>query len=174
MRKFDFWDLILNVTPIPSLKTALFSTSSIETGGSWSEITTRLCRNIAYNTSDNYCFGAKLFVRGVQDDTFWSVYPKLQTRIQQKIGCMSLLPINAVESFYYGLDARSSKKSLDCIYNSSSIVEILEPIYAKSKLMYENRAYLHWYEQYAQENTSGLFEESFENVHQILDSYTRI
>eukprot|EP00842_Homolaphlyctis_polyrhiza_P001535 jgi/Hompol1/2382/HPOL_001440-RA len=41
----------------------------------------------------------------------------------------------------------------------------------RSKDMYAQRAYLHWYERFVRDKTDAMFDEAFETVHSVVDSY---
>lgn len=56
--------------------------------------------------------------------------------------------------------------------NSSVMLDYVVGVQEKARLMWENHAYLHWYEQYGCEKDT--FVESFEVVETVIDSYTTL
>ncbi|KAH9266745.1 hypothetical protein BASA84_000997 [Batrachochytrium salamandrivorans] len=146
-KSFSGWDLITQVTPMPSTKMAMFSSSQGVIDKSrfpltrdaiserWDDLFTELNRNMCPTIPDQKrsCIGARLNVRG--------------------------------------LDINSKKRSVDLCYNSDDVVPILKKIYSHVSQMYKQRAYVHWYKKYAKENTEEMFTEAFETVDSILDAY---
>lgn len=56
--------------------------------------------------------------------------------------------------------------------NSAVVGSYVESVVERAQQMYRERAYLHWFEKYGCER--GTFEEAFELVQGIVDSYRRL
>ena len=56
------------------------------------------------------------------------------------------------------------------LVNSYNITEYLNIVYSKAVIMFDQRAYLHWYNKHGLEDSS--FIQSFECIQQIIDNYT--
>lgn len=87
----------------------------------------------------------------------------------------SICPTLTVPSIYnLGLHINDSKKSADTCFNSDAIIPHLLPIIEKAKKLYDHKAYLHWYQRYAKQDTEGLFESGFEKMYSVVDQYTEL
>ncbi|KAJ8323351.1 hypothetical protein QVD99_000527 [Batrachochytrium dendrobatidis] len=188
VKPFSGWDLITRVTPMPSMKLAMFSSSqSIYTASknipkhahtidSWEDHFTQLHRNMSLQVGHRRnCIGAQLNIRGVQGVEFWKRWPEMQSKWLLKLGLST--PNTCLDvrmSYIYGLDMHSKQRSLDLCYNSDDIVPIVKKVYDQALHMYSQRAYVHWYERYMQSRTDEMFSESFEAVNSILDSYSTL
>lgn len=63
-------------------------------------------------------------------------------------------------------------KVVTVLANSSVVLEYVETVHGRAKVMFQEGAYLHWYERYGCER--GTFEQAFESVHEIIDNYIDI
>lgn len=70
-----------------------------------------------------------------------------------------------------GMEGNDQKKSAETVFNSNAILKHIDPIFFKAKRLYEQKAYLHWYERYAKRDVEGLFDEAFEEMSQVQDNY---
>ena len=61
-------------------------------------------------------------------------------------------------------------KMVSMLANSAAVRGYLQCVVDRARLMYHERAYLHWYERYGCEG--GMFEESFETVERVIENYT--
>jgi hypothetical protein len=136
---------------------------------------------------------SKVFARGAIGPEFWPRIHKIMNKISAKLG-PSLLPptvsLSLSASSCYGKqfkafieskmiilidilasDVKSLNRSLGICSNTSDILDTLNYVLKRSKDMYDVRAYLHWYERYAKNDTSGMFEEAFESIEAIQKSY---
>lgn len=64
------------------------------------------------------------------------------------------------------------RKLASVLANSSVIADYIESVYRRAMVMYQEGAYLHWYEKYGCEKE--LFEESFTTVENIIDNYVKL
>ncbi|KAH6584972.1 hypothetical protein BASA60_000754 [Batrachochytrium salamandrivorans] len=101
-KSFSGWDLITQVTPMPSTKMAMFSSSQGVIDKSrfpltrdaiserWDDLFTELNRNMCPTIPDQKrsCIGARLNVRGIQGPEFWKRWPSIQGRWLPKLGCI--------------------------------------------------------------------------------------
>ncbi|KAJ3346523.1 hypothetical protein HDU91_007015 [Kappamyces sp. JEL0680] len=177
LARFDALALIYNLTPMPSCKYSLFASSM---GGppdkrvsyeSWDDLASNALRNTPIVEPDRKrtCLAAQLNIRGVQGSDLFPRLAKITARWQSKLGVPVLDPVVNL-SHTYGLDV-NQKRSVDTVFNSNSILSFLEPVLERSHALYEQRAYLHWYERYAGPDTHALFAEAFESLHQTVDDY---
>ncbi|KAL2912771.1 hypothetical protein HK105_207763 [Polyrhizophydium stewartii] len=113
---FSGWDLVTNVTPMPSTKLAMFASSSslspspdqpkqqgseIDTSkplrkvarpthefDSWDDLHTLLNRNLPAlaQGKKRCCIGARLNIRGVQGPEFWSRWPAIRAKWAERMG----------------------------------------------------------------------------------------
>lgn len=185
---FDPLEFIYNLSPMPSCKYGLFSSSL---GGgicdkkagldSWDDIVSNMLRNLPIlnhndHISSRICLSSHLILRGVQASghTLWPRLSKLTERWQTKIG-KSILEPTTDFSYIYGLDVHSQKRSADTCFNSDLILQHVDPILHKAKRLYENKAYLHCYERYMVGNDcKELFGEAFESLEQVLSEYKNL
>lgn len=65
-------------------------------------------------------------------------------------------------------------RSIGTCYNSRAILTNLVPIRTKAELLYSKGGYLHWYKRFCHGNLNENFEESFETINVIIDSYKNI
>ena len=158
---------------MPSMKTCLFAGSTTEKrdAHSWADMATHLCRYLP--DQNRTTLGAQCIFRGAQSRDFWMQYDKLETRLHQKLSCL-YSPLNIEVSYLYGVKVQSIQKSIDVCYNSTDIIHLLNPIYQKSRTMYDQRAYLHWYQRFADTETAPLFEEAFYSMGNVLDQYSSL
>ena len=127
--------------------------------------------------SSNRCISSHLTLRGVQGTNHHNLWPrlgKLQERWQNKIG-KSIMSPTIDFSYLYGLDPLSQKRSADTCFNSDLIIQHLDPILLKARLLYDNRAYLHCYERYvAGQDTKYLFQDAFESLEKVKFDYSNL
>lgn len=76
--------------------------------------------------------------------------------------------------FESGLDVNDQKRSVETCFNSDAIVPYLEPVLNRAKSLYENRAYLHWYERYGGSDIGSLFDDAFETMQTTIDTYSNL
>lgn len=61
------------------------------------------------------------------------------------------------------------KKIVSILANSSSVSDYIKGVHRKARAMFEEKAYLHWYQKYCCQEI--LFSEAFERVQTIVDNY---
>jgi hypothetical protein len=154
-KSFKLWDLIHDVSPIPTLKITQFASGDNEY--SWSDLTTSLLSTTPHSKN-------RATLRSVL--TFCGPPPvdppqQVMTRISTRMG--NIYPSTVK---YY----QDSKRSISSCTNSTDSLEIIEPFFNRAKEMYKERAYVHWYERYEQD-CKLLFDEAFEGVQSIIDNY---
>lgn len=168
--KFQLWDWITNVTPLPSMRYAGFASSNWdEKYQSWSDRTTTVCRCIFPMERPRITFTASIKFRGVQKPEFWESAGKIEERLKTRL--MNPMFLSTTHSFLYGVCPKSQVKSIEICYNSNDVLELFEPVYKKAKLLFEKRAYLHWYERYAKDGVDQIFEEGFECIRRTIQEY---
>jgi hypothetical protein len=130
-----------------------------------------MLRNITFvETEKRQCIFSKLIIRGVQEDISKKI-PKLVNRWNTKVG-RPMEEDNVELSYLYSIDMNDKRRSIDACYNSKSILDYLEPIKAKSNLLYQKKGYLHWYRKYCRGDLEELFDASLESLNTVCDSYS--
>ena len=71
-----------------------------------------------------------------------------------------------------GLSNKSNNLSLTFALNRNKCVEYLEDVYEKATRKFNNKAYLHWYHKF--DISDEHFQDAFENVRLIIDSYVQM
>ena len=64
------------------------------------------------------------------------------------------------------------KKCVSILANTSQAGDYMRSVHENAKMMFDEKAYLHWYQKYNCEET--VFREAFENVKTIIDNYYRM
>ncbi|KAI8900249.1 Tubulin/FtsZ family, GTPase domain-containing protein [Globomyces pollinis-pini] len=177
LQRFNTLDFIYEMTPSPLHKFCLFASSNVSTNhqmDSWDDTLSNLLRNIP--PEPNFIpssVSSKLVLRGVIGLDVNKRLDQLTSRWQQRIG-QSFIPStnpNIVFSQLYGLNVKDCKRTAETCFNSNLILKYLSPIYDKSQSMYNQKAYLHWYNRYCTNDVSELFDDAFETVADVLTSY---
>lgn len=184
---FCGWDLVTNVTPITSMKLAMFSTSKTvatksnnSTFDTWDDLMTTFLRNLPITSTQQLptiprsTFSAQIVYRGIQGQDFWRRSKALQTRCNSKLAMPSSThtEITTRTSYLYATDINAKEqRSIDACYNSTDCIPILTHIHDQALRKYEAGAYLHWYGKYAGEYTQTLFGDAFESLRSVIDGY---
>ena len=64
------------------------------------------------------------------------------------------------------------RKYMSVLANSSSVCDYIKDVHRKARVMFEEKAYLHWYQKYGCEES--MFSEAFEEVQTIVDNYINL
>lgn len=154
---FRLWDLVTDVSPIPSMKLCQLSSSDEDEYGTWADMTTSLLKSSPPQPRKSLC--SRLIYRGCLDQR-----PPQQCidRFSNRMGCIT----NPAVYF----SSISKKPSISACTNSTDSLSIVEPFLARSREMYHERAYVHWYERY-EKDSSAMFVEAFESVENIVHNY---
>ena len=177
LTRFDLPEFVYNLAPLPQYK---FCQTAISTNHdmleTWDDIIGSMHRNIEHR-ADRLCFSSQLVVRGA-DNSFRIKVPTLVSRFNAKVGppITSASPIITLSKFSLPSINKSNGSGNTCgaIYNSNAISSSLENVLLKSRLLYEQKAYLHWYDRYCKGDLSILFGEAFESLQSTCDSYQKL
>ncbi|ESO88026.1 hypothetical protein LOTGIDRAFT_126843 [Lottia gigantea] len=168
------WELIRSTCPVPSTK-FLHVNHLAKSKLSWEALVGQSLQNLTkYDKQGNAysCLSSVVIGRGDQTNTFHqSLQKTLNSKIKSAYNCVTWNP--------FPLDIWSGRSCIViCLSNSSSITiaanysninQYLTQLINKAKLMFDNKAYLHWYWRYGA--TQEMFTESFETVEQIIEDY---
>ena len=95
----------------------------------------------------------------------------LERKLKQVYNTVSWNPFPVDFWFSYEPHLRD-RKTATVLVNSSAIAEYMESVLQRAKLMYFEKAYLHWYERYG--CGGNVFQEAFETVQNTIDSYNQL
>jgi hypothetical protein len=73
-----------------------------------------------------------------------------------------------------GLSGNDKRRLSSLYYNAQSITTSISPILKRAGQLYKERAFIHWYEKYSKTDVSGLFENAFESLRNVNDSYATL
>ncbi|KAJ3154549.1 hypothetical protein HDU86_004678 [Geranomyces michiganensis] len=185
----DLWNAISELTPVPGCKmvnfsssaTTSFSASRPQAGSlrptlpaNWDDIRTAMSRNMASLPSGirRRCITGRMQARGVVGGDYWKKASVFETQLATRLGI-----VNVREHFHthisslYAVDFKSTTRALDLCYNGSDSARMLDDVTAKAQAMFDERAYLHWYERYGGAEVLDSFDECFESLRVAADAY---
>ncbi|KAJ3157320.1 hypothetical protein HDU89_002733 [Geranomyces variabilis] len=190
----DLWNAISDLTPVPECKMINFSSSANTTASSagsrlhigalrpvqppnWDDLRTAVSRNMAAvpNGVKRRCIAGRMQARGVVGGDYWKKASVFETQLLNRLGIT-----NAREHFHthisslYAVDFKSPARALDLCYNGSDSARMLDDVTAKAQAMFNERAYLHWYERYGGGEVLDSFEDCFESLRTAVDAYEEI
>ncbi|KAI9101753.1 hypothetical protein DFS34DRAFT_591587 [Phlyctochytrium arcticum] len=171
-------------------RTASFANGHKALGSSWDDLASDLMRSLSVPATGarRRCMAARLQARGVVGAEYWKRIERIKSKFETKLGVDSQsLNLSASATYGWslqrlktppgliainlGFNIKSPKASLELLTNSSMTGAYLENTLAKAAAMYENRAYVHWYERYGGSEVHGIFEECFETLASARDAY---
>ncbi|WAR22484.1 TBB1-like protein [Mya arenaria] len=114
--------------------------------------------------------GAVCVARGDSTGGFLLHASNLEPKLRQGLNCVDWnpFPIDLWNARTNGCGPKGSA-SLTVAMNSSSIVEYLERVMDRSRVMYDAGAYLHWYWRHGSEQED--FTSGFDTVQTVIDNY---
>lgn len=125
-------------------------------------------------------FAYSIYARGNTDNT-WNtdVQQRIDTRMQKLFSCVpwndspcQYIPSGIPPlSYYHNTNIYNTKSLSLCVnraYNGTRLASLL----ARAELMYDQRAFTHWYERYGV--GAAEFAAAFDTVHNIVDDYTSL
>ena len=75
--------------------------------------------------------------------------------------------------FWFGEESKlRDRKYITSLTNSNSVVSFFKTVQERSSLMYESKAYLHWYNKYGVD--SDEFDSNFHHLYSLIDTYTSL
>ncbi|TPX66865.1 hypothetical protein SpCBS45565_g04225 [Spizellomyces sp. 'palustris'] len=182
----DAWNVVAELTPVPSCKMATFASSAVVSGVGnianeftlgWDSLRTNLMRNLASMPigTRRRCIAARLQARGVIGPEYWQKSAQFEQKFVTKLGVVNRSEwFDVKTSSLYALDIKSPKRSLDVCYNGSDVIPVLDSMLTKAGAMYKAGAYLHWYERYGGSEVAEVFSDCFEIIQTANDAYTEI
>lgn len=174
--RFDGWDVIEKVVPMPGCKFTGFSCSNSNEASkfvnTWEDVSNSMLGNLnSLYTNDGTMkrktISSYLFIRGSIPPSYWTTtLPKTLTKVSQKLH--TPYPVN----YKTYTQSRDTPNSISLIYNSNTHLPYLKNLLTRARCMYQSGAYLHWYAKYIDEEKVGdLFEECFECLQGVVDEY---
>ncbi|TPX55458.1 hypothetical protein PhCBS80983_g05292 [Powellomyces hirtus] len=180
----DIWSMISDMTPMPSCKLTSFSSSTVVSGVAaskrtaavigWDDLRTNMTRNMPSLLTGikRRSISARIQARGVIGGEYWKKANSFETQLVSRLGLVHGVDcLNVQLSSIYGTDLKSSMRSLDLCYNGSDSIHMLESLTTKAQAMFDEKAYLHWYERYGGPEVMDTFDECFETLHSAKDAY---
>ena len=171
-KRFDLAEFVYDLAPIPQYKLCTGAVSLLNDRlESWDDVMGSLIRNIEYK-EDRLCLASKLFVRGA-DHNLQSKITKLLSRFNGRVGVPLTMDAPLVHISFATGHKNKDGAGYECgaVLNSNAVVEPLQTVLGKAKSLYSHRAYLHWYERYCKGDMTALFDDAFESLSTICDSY---
>ncbi|XP_052773452.1 tubulin delta chain-like [Mya arenaria] len=166
------WEMLRSVSPDPRCKfvqIAQYMNSKL----SWSELVHKLSSTLKKYDSHGKSYsstGAVCVARGDSTGGFLLHASNLEPKLRQGLNCVDWnpFPIDLWNARTNGCGPKGSA-SLTVAMNSSSIVEYLERVMDRSRVMYDAGAYLHWYWRHGSEQED--FTSGFDTVQTVIDNY---
>ncbi|KAI8911374.1 Tubulin/FtsZ family, GTPase domain-containing protein [Powellomyces hirtus] len=164
----------------------------------WDDLRTNMTRNMPSLLSGikRRSISARIQARGVIGGEYWKKANSFETQLVSRLGLVHGVDcLNVQLSSIYGnhsafnprstcistmvsltdaqtgTDLKSSMRSLDLCYNGSDSIHMLDSLTTKAQAMFDEKAYLHWYERYGGPEVMDTFDECFETLHSAKDAY---
>ncbi|CAK8671999.1 unnamed protein product [Clavelina lepadiformis] len=176
------WELIRSVAPLPARKLiqpryvddAQFSKTPAPL--IWNKLlktlTGRLRTEIHASASKSSCVSAVCVCRGVEKDFSPNLH-HLATQLKQTYSCVDWNPypfdVWIDEAKKIPAKGKRRSKSLTVCANVTASADYCQRVLEKSKLMFDNKAYLHWYNRHGTEEND--FIAAFTTIETIIKEY---
>ena len=167
------WEMIRSVCPLPANKFVhVYQVARSKL--SWEGLRKQLSQGIRRHSSKGTVFGSIANVVIARGDSTETFYPTMSQGLEKKFK----KTFNTVSWSPYPIDVWTAKSniigpkdtaSITVASNSESIVEYLETVYERSKLKFNAKAYLHWYNKYGTTNED--FGEAYGVIEDIIKDY---
>ncbi|KAL8164653.1 UNVERIFIED_CONTAM: hypothetical protein K2H54_001076 [Gekko kuhli] len=168
------WELLRSTCPVPALK--FLHTAQASTRGTvfWDSLASSATQSIPRESLSGHphCSSGLLAVaRGPQEDSFLVGCTSVLRKLKQAYRCV---PWNPFPAAYWtdpvSVVARGhDSHTLTVCANHSSSADLLWRVEQRARLMYESKAFLHWYLRHGCEE--GDFEQGFETLRSIVEEY---
>ena len=167
------WELIRSLCPDPAFKfvspshitiTKLFST--------WDTALTHLLQGAKLHKRHIKSQSVVLVGRG-SSSSLHSLISNIRTierRVKQACNTVQWNPFPV--DVWISKEGFEDTKHMSLLSNSSGVNHYLDVVCCRSRLMYDHRAYWHWYEQCGLER--GTFEQAFESLQTVIDCYKQL
>ncbi|KAL4217210.1 hypothetical protein ACF0H5_023662 [Mactra antiquata] len=166
------WEMVRTISPMPNLKfvqVAQYMNSKM----SWSDLLSKLSATWRkydscgkpYNSIGTICVA-----RGDTTNSFPLHMSTLETKLSQSFHCVDWNPF-PIDFWHAKSNTCGSRNSasLTVATNCSSVVQYLNTVLERSKVMYNAGAYLHWYWRHGANKVD--FEQSFETLENVITDY---
>ncbi|XP_071100932.1 tubulin delta chain-like [Haliotis cracherodii] len=167
------WDMVRTLCPMPSLKFIHILQHARSKVG-WDGLATQTLHSLQrYNTHGKpFKSVANLVVgRGDSSQSFLAAMKRgVEDKIKSSYSCVAWnpMPVDYWSARRNALGPRDSS-SITIAANYGSVVDYLETVLERSKVMFEAGAYLHWYDRYGV--STDTFEAAFETLSAVIDDY---
>ena len=176
------WELIRSLCPDPRSKfittSHVFSHSSSSSSSSWDQVKTLILRRSADSqwrkdgdsTTKAHTSSLTFIARGSPSsvDQLLGGLDTLETKLKKVHNTVSWNPF-PVDYWMSYEPSMGQSKMATILANSSVVLNYVEGVEARARVMFEAGAYLHWYERYGCERET--FESAFETVQGIIENY---
>lgn len=166
------WEMVRSISPMPNLKFVQIA-QYMNSKMSWSDLLGKLSATVRkYDTSGKpySSLGNLCVARGDTTGGFQLHMGALEPKLKQMYNCVGWnpFPIDFWSAKTNNCGSKNSA-SLTVAANSSSIVEYLDNVLERSKVMFDAGAYLHWYWRHGAERET--FEDAFETLRTVTEDY---
>ena len=178
------WEMIRSLCPDPATKFLTSThTTSTRPSHTWHQTMSSLLQHGSSNlwkkgpqeraTGKARTYSLACILRGSSSglEPFASELGPLEAKLKKAYNTVSWNPF-PVDYWLSYEPSMGHTKLATVLANSSVVLDYLETVYGRARAMFDEGAYLHWYERFGCERDT--FEQAFENVHGILDNYRSI
>ncbi|KAL3855216.1 hypothetical protein ACJMK2_014436 [Sinanodonta woodiana] len=166
------WEMIRSVCPMPSLKFVQLKHLS-RSKVSWEGLMSHMLLTLKkYNAKNKpfYSLANLMVARGDGTASFQHSAKVLEEKIKTAYNPVPWNPYPVdIWTASNNTVGQKNSASVTIATNSTSVVEYLDVVLQRSKVMYDAGAYLHWYWKYGA--TKDDFEEAFSDVEAVVNSY---
>ncbi|XP_030052805.1 tubulin delta chain isoform X3 [Microcaecilia unicolor] len=168
------WELLRSVCPIPAMK-FLHTAQACKRGTAfWDSLASSVVHSLPRESPSgypHYSTSVLAVARSNQDDSFVHSQNSVLLKLKQAYRCVpwNPFPLDCWIDFKNIIDPGHHSHSLTVCANHSSAVDLLKWVMEKSRIMYEARAYLHWYWKYGCEEED--FRQAFDTLHSVINNY---